>query len=292
MNNKTIDEVSAELEADAGKTQNEQPIEQNQNDQTQIEEPAQETPVEQPAQPTRDQFETLFMASQAATQKLGALSQENQVLKAQLDQYKAMIEQQSQNTEQNINDALTAPTLDIGELQYMSDDERKAATTKFAQEMAEYNRKKLLSELAPIIKTVQEQKSIAEEQAVIGRLSNDPRYEGFADSINEIREIINRTPALKNADTQTRYEVAYLIDKGLRTKAKKETTEDIVNRVMQDSNALRMLEERRALTTAKQNSAVPAVAASMGTSPATPPSKPKNIDEADDALLKAFGYKR
>lgn len=239
-----------------------------------------------------------------ATKALEGIRNENNELRNMLSQMKQMMDQQSKaqseankvNEEKIAEAILEPPTLDFEQVQYMSDEERQAALSKYNSAVAEYTKKTVMKELQPLVDQYHRQTKEAENAAVKNQLIGSGKFEGFSDDAEQIEHIISVTPGLADLPAETRYALGYVINRGVKamnTVPTSETTDELVARVLKNPDAMKAIEKDRVMRVAQSNKAAPPVAASQGQSnaPALSNNPPKRLDEARALALKMMGLK-
>lgn len=292
------------------------------------EEPAQTEPTAEPEQapaepapaPAEPAAETAAPAPQAEANpgaellnRIGSdyerMRQENEQLKdivAQLKgvipQFQNALQQQSQAAENTIvEEVIEPPVFDVENVQYLSDDERRAATAKYSSAMADYARKTVLGEvmkeMQPIVDNYKRQTAEAADMTARNRIRSSKGFEDFDDYGDAIDRIAANTPGFDGIDPEMKYALSYMINRGINAmnqKPETETTEMLVERVKNNPDALRALEEMRVKQVAEKNAAVPPVTASQGsaTAPAVKPEPPQSLEEATERAYKMLGLRK
>lgn len=295
------------------------------------EEPAQTEPAAEPAQASEPapaaepaQSEPAAQAEPPAPQteanpgaellnRIGSdyerMRQENEQLKdivAQLKgvipQFQNALQQQSQAAENTIvEEVIEPPVFDVENVQYLSDDERRAATAKYSSAMADYARKTVLGEvmkeMQPIVDNYKRQTAEAADMTARNRIRSSKGFEDFDDYGDAIDRIAANTPGFDGIDPEMKYALSYMINRGINAmnqKPETETTEMLVERVKNNPDALRALEEMRVKQVAEKNAAVPPVTASQGsaTAPAVKPEPPQSLEEATERAYKMLGLRK
>lgn len=275
-----------------------------------------QTVQETNAQPSRTQQEAPTASedpSQSLLRQIGTdyerMRQENEQLKdivAQLKgvipQFQNALSQQSQAAENTVVEKMIEPPVfDVENVQYMSDDERRAATAKYSSAMADYARKTVLEEvmkeMQPIVDSYKRQTREAADMAARSRIKSSKGFEDFDSYGDAIDRIAANTPGFDGIDPEMKYALSYMINRGIKAMNEKpveETAEMLVEKVKKNPDALRALEEMRVRQTAEKNASVPPVTASQGQSsaPAVKPEPPQNLSEASERAWKMLGLKK
>lgn len=279
-----------------------------------------QAPAEPAAAPAEPAAETATPAPQAEANpgaellnRIGSdyerMRQENEQLKdivAQLKgvipQFQNALSQQSQAAENTIvEEVIEPPVFDVENVQYLSDDERRAATAKYSSAMADYARKTVLGEvmkeMQPIVDNYKRQTAEAADMTARNRIRSSKGFEDFDDYGDAIDRIAANTPGFDGIDPEMKYALSYMINRGINAMSQKpetETTEMLVERVKNNPDALRALEEMRVKQVAEKNAAVPPVTASQGsaTAPAVKPEPPQSLEEATERAYKMLGLRK
>ena len=277
-------------------------------------------PVQAPTEPAAAPAEPAAPAPQAEANpgaellnRIGSdyerMRQENEQLKdivAQLKgvipQFQNALSQQSQAAENTIvEEVIEPPVFDVENVQYLSDDERRAATAKYSSAMADYARKTVLGEvmkeMQPIVDNYKRQTAEAADMTARNRIRSSKGFEDFDDYGDAIDRIAANTPGFDGIDPEMKYALSYMINRGINAMSQKpetETTEMLVERVKNNPDALRALEEMRVKQVAEKNAAVPPVTASQGsaTAPAVKPEPPQSLEEATERAYKMLGLRK
>ena len=270
-------------------------------------------PAAAPAEPAAPAPQTEANPGAELLNRIGSdyerMRQENEQLKdivAQLKgvipQFQDALSQQSQAAENTIvEEVIEPPVFDVENVQYLSDDERRAATAKYSSAMADYARKTVLSEvmkeMQPIVDNYKRQTREAADMTARNRIRSSKGFEDFDDYGDAIDRIAANTPGFDGIDPEMKYALSYMINRGINAmnqKPETETTEMLVERVKKNPDALRALEEMRVKQVAEKNAAVPPVTASQGsaTAPAVKPEPPQSLEEATERAYKMLGLRK
>ena len=289
------------------------PAEAAQTEPTAEPEQAPTEPAAAPAEPAAPAPQTEANPGAELLNRIGSdyerMRQENEQLKdivAQLKgvipQFQNALQQQSQAAENTIvEEVIEPPVFDVENVQYLSDDERRAATAKYSSAMADYARKTVLSEvmkeMQPIVDNYKRQTAEAADMTARNRIRSSKGFEDFDDYGDAIDRIAANTPGFDSIDPEMKYALSYMINRGINAmnqKPETETTEMLVERVKKNPDALRALEEMRVKQVAEKNAAVPPVTASQGsaTAPAVKPEPPQSLEEATERAYKMLGLRK
>jgi len=299
---KTLNDVLPEILARGDAQEQPEPAEneiiQTETPENQAEEqsPVQEPAVEQDV-PTEDPTAEQAVSQQpavepntldailTATEAYQRAQQENEQLKARLAELEAAIQQQSQAAENTIVDeVLEPPEFPIDGFEYLSDEERAQRLAEYNSAMAEYTKKQILKEINPAIQYFQQQAKSAEYEATRNALASSPELKPIMDDFDGIDRVIQRTPELESLDPQRKLVIAALINKGIKAvnNQKEPTPEEIASQALQNPEAMRIIETKRAQQIAQKNQNIPKITASSGMSNAAamPEEKPKGWGDA------------
>lgn len=269
--------------------------------------PAAEPPAQaQPEQPTaRPEDELLTRIGndyERMRQENAQLKDIVAQLKGVIPQFQSALTQQSQEAEKHIVEkTVEPPILDMEKVQYMTDEDRRAATAKYSTAMADYARQTVLDEvmkeMQPIVDSYKRQTAEAADMTARNRIRGSKGFEDFDDYGDAIDRIAANTPGFDSIEPEMKYALSYMINRGINDMQRKpevETTEMLVEKVKNNPDALRALEEFRVRQAAEKNASVPPVAASQGqaTAPAVKPEPPQSLDEASERAYKMLGLRR
>lgn len=299
---KTLNDVLPEILARGDAQDQPEPAEneilQTETPENQAEEqsPDQEPTVEQDV-PPEDQTAEQAVSQQpavepntldailTATEAYQRAQQENEQLKARLAELEAAMQQQSQAAENTIVDeVLEPPEFPIDGFEYLSDEERAQRLAEYNSAMAEYTKKQILKEINPAIQYFQQQAKSAEYETTRNALASSPELKPIMDDFDGIDRVIQRTPELESLDPQRKLIIAALVNKGIKAvnNQKEPTPEEIASQALQNPEAMRIIETKRAQQIAQKNQNIPKITASSGMSNAAamPEEKPKGWGDA------------
>ena len=199
-------------------------------------------------------------------------------------QLKQSITQQSQETKAQLEDALEPPTLDIDGMMYDDDATRQRKQSEYNTAMFEYNRKKLMQEIQPMVDSYRQQQRDGEMQASIANLHNLPGVGNrFDDVAADIPQTIRSIPALANMAPNEAVPLAALIAKGrAATNAQAKTPEQTAEEIFANPEVMKLLELKRA-NQLRENQNIPPMSASQGamsTAPLNVTPKPETVQDA------------
>lgn len=199
-------------------------------------------------------------------------------------QLKQSMTQQSQETKAQLEDALEPPTLDIDGMMYDDDATRQRKQSEYNTAMFEYNRKKLMQEIQPMVDSYRQQQRDGEMQASIANLHNLPGVGNrFDDVAADIPQTIRSIPALANMAPNEAVPLAALIAKGrAATNAQAKTPEQTAEEIFANAEVMKLLELKRA-NQLRENQNIPPMSASQGamsTAPLNVTPKPETVQDA------------
>ncbi len=246
--------------------------------------------------------ETAEIAAQAAAEKNAELQQvlqELETVKQQNAQLQGTVDELSKmKEEQIVEEVLTPPVLDISSLAFADEETIKAAQTKYAQDMAEYNRKAFMKEFAPVIEQANEAKNIKEKNELISDLAKVPELSGIEGMLPQLDRIIANNPALSSPDVsiEDKYITAYAIARGVNSintppEEPKELTAEDMMKLYNENPAFQEMVEKQRIEQVKSSQQVPPFSASSGAVNAALNIKetPKTFDEASKRTREMFG---
>lgn len=180
----------------------------------------------------------------------------------------------------------TIPTLDYEAVAALDDEARQAALDAYRAEVAAFG-----EALIADARTDEETRralGAAKYDAAKYRLASDRQYDGFAEHLVEIEQIIAETPALSSMPDEDKLRTAYYIARGKQPTAAP-SAEALADALEQNPDALRIVEAR--LIERLGATDTPALFATAGSAslPASVKEKPKTIEEASSLARAAFG---
>lgn len=246
-------------------------------------------PVEQ--SPPPDQQAMQMMA------EMQQIQAQNQQLQAQNQQLQRMLQEISQkNQNEVVEETLTPPVLDISELWMEDENVIQQKQQEYAQQMADYTKKQLLSELAPFLETAKQGMAERERQEALNGLSMVPELDGIMGMTPTLERIIQSNPALANSDApiEDKLITAFAIAKGaeaIKNGQQQPGIDDFVQMYAQNPDLQKRIEQIRARNAAENAAEVPPMSASAGAFNAAlrAPEKPKDFDEARKLAFARLG---
>lgn len=246
--------------------------------------------------------QTAEIAVQVASQKDSQLQQAQamiEALKQQNQQLQGTIDEMSrQNTEKIMEDAISPPTLDINGLAFADEETVAAAQAKFAADMAAYNRRQIMGELAPAIEYAKAGMREKEKAEAISALSKIPELAGIDDMLPQLDRIIENNKWLQSEEMpmDEKYINAFAMAKGVNSintppPAPKEPTAEELMELYNANPAFQEMIEKQRLEQIKQSQQVPQFSASSGAANAALniKEKPQTLEEASKRTREMFG---
>lgn len=252
-----------------------------------------------PAPAVNPQMEALARATEAEN---GLRSENAQLREAlqQMQQMTAQTQQAAQEANQRNEEAVASavlkpPVIDFNTVQYLGEEERRQAIEQYGSAMADYAKQSIMQELQPMVDHFRRQTKEAEDAAVRNQLGGAGGLEGFTDDLQQIENIIAKTPAIAALPPETRYALGYVINRGVKAMnakpAEPEGVDALVARVLENPEAMKAIEKERVSRIAAANRQAPPVAASQGqnNAPAVAQNAPQDFNEARARARKIFG---
>lgn len=245
--------------------------------------------------------QTAEAAAQAAADKDAQLSQalgEIDALREQTSNMQSVIDELSRRNEESITeDVLTPPEIDFNALAFADEEIVKAAQAKYAQDMAEYNRKTFMKELEPVFEQAAKAKYNEEKAETVEFLASLPQFNGIKEMMPRIEAIIESNKWLSSEEIpmDERIVSAYAIARGADSintppvESKELTTEELMN--LYNNNAdFREAVERQRIEAIKEGQQVPPFSASGGAAniALNIKDKPKDFEESLERSRKGF----
>ena len=269
---------------------------QEEGDASEAAAPVPESELEQAAQ-------TAETAAQVASDKDTQLQQalgEIESVKQQNEQLRKMIEDMSKANEEAVvsHSVEEPPTLDFNSLAFADEATQAAALKKFSEDMAQFNRRQIMDELAPTLDFAKKGMRDAERNEVIGVLSQIPELHGIQDMLPQLDRIIESNKWLQSDEIplDEKYINAYTMAKGIRSMSapaeehKAPTNEELLAFYNSNPEFREMVEKQR-IESIKQGQQVPTFSASSGAGNAALniKEKPQTRDEASRRTREMFG---
>lgn len=241
--------------------------------------------------------EQAVQAAERATAQMQTMQGQMQLLVEQNQQLQQTIEQMSeQHQESVVNRANEAqmPTIDFNALMLDDDETRAAKQNEFTQNMVEYLKSSLMSELNPVIA---ESKAGLEAKEFENALLNMANTEGFEKAVElrpQLEQIIKNNSLIANSDATIEDKLleAYVIARGIDAiqNPVKELTADELFAKYKENDDFRRLVDKERLTAVRNQPSVPPLSAGGGAGNAALhiPEKPKTMQEAKELAKKKF----
>lgn len=269
---------------------------QEEGDASEAAAPVPESELEQAAQ-------TAETAAQVASDKDTQLQQalgEIESIKQQNEQLRKTIEDMSKANEEAVvsHSVEEPPTLDFNSLAFADEATQAAALKKFSEDMAQFNRRQIMDELAPTLDFAKKGMRDAERNEVIGVLSQIPELHGIQDMLPQLDRIIESNKWLQSDEIplDEKYINAYTMAKGISSMSapaeehKAPTNEELLAFYNSNPEFREMVEKQR-IESIKQGQQVPTFSASSGAGNAALniKEKPQTLDEASRRTREMFG---
>lgn len=244
--------------------------------------------------------ETAAEAAVQQNEQNAQLAAELEAARAREAELMARIEELSNNNaEQVVEEALEPPTPpDFHTLAFADEQSQKAAQDKYVAEMAEYNRKMLMKELAPDLEYAKRGRFEQEMQETAAELSELEQFSGMTDMLPQIKNIIanNSVLSAEGVSTADKLITAYLIARGVNSvnnppaAPKAPTAEELMAQYNANPAFQEMIEKQR-LEEINKSQQVPPFSASSGAVNAALniDKKPQNLEEASRRTRELFG---
>jgi hypothetical protein len=213
-------------------------------------------------------------------------------LQKQLADRDAMVEQQNKRVEKTVEEALEMPTLDIGDLAYEDPAELGKKLNEYNARLAEYNKKVMEAEIAPIKQRYLQAEAEAAVNAAKSRMRGDSRFADFDKLEGKIDALIKRDSDLSKMAPAKAYTTAYLLAKGIEAgkPAPTRSATDIAEEALANDEVMRIINERRLAEVAAKQKDTPKMPGGSAPTPATPVKSPKTL--ADARALAMGAYKK
>ena len=268
----------------------EAPSEQENNvDQMELDYPTQTVEAPQNTQQTANNE-----ALAAALQMIRELRAENARMNQMVQEQGTAMKQQSHMAENAIEQVVTEPEipqLDFNALSYMGDEERNAAVLAWQNALMQNAVAMARAEFAPVKAEYEAKSKEAAENAARNAIFGDPRFADFEANKDEISRIA-KSHVFDNVSPEQKYLYSGLIARGMKNDPNaKPTTEQIVQMVMSNPDALKAIETRRAQEIRDKNANLPVFTASSGLGNANPvpENRVKTREELESRISKRLG---
>ncbi len=230
--------------------------------------------------------------------QIAQMQRDMQAMTEQNTQLQNMVRELSaKNEEHIIKDAVEMPSLNLQELTFADEDERRQAQTKYANEMREYVMAGLKNdpEMKTLLDEAERGRQEREKQSMFERFRSAPELKGFEDHLPEIENFISRNSDVfrDDAPMDIKYIIAKAVVDGVNAAAKADNKPgvDELMAIYNSNPEFRNAVEQQRLSAVKSSQQVPLMSASSGAVNAALniPEKPKNFDDADSMVRKLFG---
>jgi hypothetical protein len=236
-------------------------------------------------------------------QIMAQIERQNQQLVQQNAQLQNMLAEISNKNQAGIvEEALTPPVLDLSGLWSEDDNVVAQKQAEYAQRMAEFTEKKLMSQLSPLLENAKQGMAERERREALTGLSQVPELAGIMGMTPTLEKIIESNPALSGANVsiEDKLITAYAIAKGaeaIKNGLQKPVpqaqpgVEDFIKMYSQNPDLQKRVEQIRASRAAQSVADVPPMSASSGVFNAalTAQEKPKDFEEAKRLAFARLG---
>lgn len=173
---------------------------------------------------------------------------------------------------------------DKKELENLSEKERKSFFRSLFKRMTDEDEKNRAADT--------NENTDAEKNAAVEAMKKDARFKRTEELLPRMEKLLAEFPELEAIEAGDRYQVAYFVILGAEAAAnaaKKPTARELVDALIENSEAVKLYETIRTAEIADKNRAYPAHSASKGAAsmPATVKNAPKDLNEA---RKEAYGY--
>ncbi len=173
---------------------------------------------------------------------------------------------------------------DKKELEKLSEKERRSFFRSLFKKMTEEEDNKTAED--------KNDNAEAEKTAAVETMKKDGRFVNIDEMLPRMEKLLSDFPELEAIGARDRYQVAYFVILGAEAaakKTKKPTPRELVDALMENSEAVKLYESIRTAEIAEKNREYPAHSASKGAAsmPAAVKNAPKNLNEA---RKEAYGY--
>lgn len=267
--------------------------------------PEGEPTQEQTAEPLPEQADTpmpenvpsaIDMNTQQMLQQrqIQQILEENQQLRHTNEELQKTITQQSDEQEGKIEE-MALPTLDLSNLAF--DDAETIAQKQniYAQQMADYVRRGVMSELAPYLAEAKQGMEHKQQESLLESLEQMPEFKEIRGSLPQINRIMEQNSNLFASDApyEDKIIAAYAIARGanaINTPPKAAPTTDELMAMYNASPEFQQMVEKQRIDALKDSQQVPVMSASSGLTNAALniKEKPQTMDEASERARAMF----
>ena len=249
-----------------------------------------DTPIPENA-PSAIDMNTQQMLQQRQIQQI---LEENQQLRHTNEELQKTITQQSDEQEGKIEE-MALPTLDLSNLAF--DDAETIAQKQniYAQQMADYVRQGVMSELAPYLAEAKQGMEHKQQESLLESLEQMPEFKEIRGSLPQINRIMEQNSNLFASDApyEDKIIAAYAIARGanaINTPPKAAPTTDELMAMYNANPEFQQMVEKQRIDALKDSQQVPVMSASSGLTNAALniKEKPQTMDEASERARAMF----
>ncbi len=220
--------------------------------------------------------------------------EENQQLRHTNEELQKTITQQSDEQEGKIEE-MALPTLDLSNLAF--DDAETIAQKQniYAQQMADYVRRGVMSELAPYLAEAKQGMEHKQQESLLESLEQMPEFKEIRGSLPQINRIMEQNSNLFASDApyEDKIIAAYAIARGanaINTPSKAAPTTDELMAMYNANPEFQQMIEKQRIDALKDSQQVPVMSASSGLTNAALniKGKPQTMDEASERARAMF----
>ena len=220
--------------------------------------------------------------------------EENQQLRHTNEELQKTITQQSDEQEGKIEE-MALPTLDLSNLAF--DDAETIAQKQniYAQQMADYVRRGVMSELAPYLAEAKQGMEHKQQESLLESLEQMPEFKEIRGSLPQINRIMEQNSNLFASDApyEDKIIAAYAIARGanaIHTPPKAAPTTDELMAMYNANPEFQQMIEKQRIDALKDSQQVPVMSASSGLTNAALniKEKPQTMDEASERARAMF----
>lgn len=220
--------------------------------------------------------------------------EENQQLRHTNEELQKTITQQSDEQEGKIEE-MALPTLDLSNLAF--DDAETIAQKQniYAQQMADYVRRGVMSELAPYLAEAKQGMEHKQQESLLESLEQMPEFKEIRGSLPQINRIMEQNSNLFASDApyEDKIIAAYAIARGanaINTPPKAAPTTDELMAMYNANPEFQQMVEKQRIDALKDSQQVPVMSASSGLTNAALniKEKPQTMDEASERARAMF----
>lgn len=220
--------------------------------------------------------------------------EENQQLRHTNEELQKTITQQSDEQEGKIEE-MALPTLDLSNLAF--DDAETIAQKQniYAQQMADYVRQGVMSELAPYLAEAKQGMEHKQQESLLESLEQMPEFKEIRGSLPQINRIMEQNSNLFASDApyEDKIIAAYAIARGanaINTPPKAAPTTDELMAMYNANPEFQQMIEKQRIDALKDSQQVPVMSASSGLTNAALniKGKPQTMDEASERARAMF----